>query len=187
MTNFATRQKPTLVTAIAVMTLISGIVNIFWGLIATITVLATLVGVICTPLTALPTILGIFEIIYAAKLMGNPPQPVRPSTTLAAFEIACILAGNAFSLIVGILALVFYNDLMVKAWFAEVNGETAPAAPMTPALPVVPEPERAPEAPAEAAPEAPAEPETPAEAPAEAPAETPDETPPSPRRPRKVA
>ncbi len=179
MTNFASRQKPTLVTAIAVMTLLSGIVNIFWGLIASMTVLATIVGVVCTPLTALPTILGIFEIIYAAKLLGDPAQPVRPSTTIAAFEIACILAGNAFSLIVGILALVFYNDLMVKAWFEEINGGQAPAAPAM--LPVT-EPEAAP---VETAPEAPAE--TPTEAPAEPPAETPEETPPSPRRPRKVA
>ena len=56
MTTYSTAQKPNLVTAIAVMTLLSGIVNIFWGLIASLTVLATLVGVVCTPFTVLPTI-----------------------------------------------------------------------------------------------------------------------------------
>src|SRR5574340_1292386 len=122
MSTQASNTKPNLVTAIAVMTLLSGIVNIFWGLIASASVLATLVGVICTPLTVLPTILGVFEIIFAAKLLGDQPQPVQPSPTLAAFEIACILAGNAFSMIVGILALVFYNDLAVKAYFDELNG-----------------------------------------------------------------
>lgn len=164
MTTYTSSQKPSLVTAIAAMTMISGIVNIFWGLIASMTALVTLVGVVCIPFTVLPSILGVFEIIYAAKLLGNPPQAVRPAATLAAFEIASILAGNAFSMIVGILALVFYNDLMVKAWFAEINGE---AAPVPTAAPVLPAPEAQPETPAEAAP-------------VEPPAETP-------RRPRKVA
>lgn len=181
MTTYSSEQKPGLVTAIAVMTLLSGIVNIFWGLIATLTVLATLVGVVCTPFTILPTILGVFEIIFAAKLLGNPPQAVRPSPTLAAFEIACILAGNAFSLIVGILALVFYNDLMVKAWFAELNAPQPFTAPV-PAAPALEAPAETPaEAPVEAAP-APAPEEIPAGSPDEPPAE-----PPSPRRPRKVA
>ena len=176
MTTFSTQQKPNLVTAIAVMTLISGIVNIFWGLIASITLLATLVGIICTPFTALPTILGIFEIIFAAKLLSDRPQGVRPGITLAAFEIACILAGNAFSMIVGILALIFYNDLMVKAYFAEINEPVAPVEPV-PAAPILPE-----AAPVEAAPELP---EAPAENPTDAPDEPGDLS--DPRRPRKVA
>ena len=147
-------QKPSLVTAIAIMTLVSGIVNIFWGLVASMTALATIVGIVCTPFTILPTILGIFEIIYAARLIGNPVLPTRPSNLIAAFEIACILAGNVFSMIVGILALVFYNDQTVKAWFDGLNIVSAPAepAPMEPALPqpepVQPEPAQ-PEAPAE--------------------------------------
>jgi hypothetical protein len=161
-----TNQKPNLITAIGVMTLISGIVNIFWGLIASMSVLATIIGVVCTPLTILPTILGIFEVIYAAKLLGNPAQPVRPSTPLAVFEIACILAGNAFSMIVGILALVFYNDMTVKNYFDGLNGMAAP-------LPVAPE--VAPVAPTISEPEAesaqPVEPEEPAKL----------------RRPRKLA
>ncbi|HEY5902383.1 MAG TPA: hypothetical protein VIU39_07510 [Anaerolineales bacterium] len=143
-------QRPNLITAIAVMTLLSGVVNIFWGLVASLTVLATIVGVVCTPITILPTILGVFEIIYAAKLLGNPPQPVRPSQTLAWFEVACILVGNAFSMIVGILALVFYNDLIVKAYFDALNRPEPPASLRTaPAEPVLPEPAPLPEEPAQ--------------------------------------
>ena len=175
MNTYATNQKPGMVTAIAIMTLVSGIVNIFWGLIASMTALATIVGFVCTPFTILPTILGIFEIIYAAKLLGNPVMPTRPSTLIAAFEIACILAGNAFSMIVGILVLIFYNDATVKAWFEELNAGT-PAAPQ----PALVEPAPVELAPAE--PEsAPAEPEPPADP------EAPAETPAKPRGPRKVA
>jgi hypothetical protein len=113
-TTLTNEQKPTLVNVIAWMTLASGIVNLFWGLGLSLTVLLSLVGVICIPLTILPTVLGIFEIIYAAKLLSNPPQAVRPSTNLAILEIVCILAGNLFSVVVGILALAFYNDLTVR-------------------------------------------------------------------------
>lgn len=130
------QQKPTLVNVIAWTTLASGIVNLVWGLAASGTALATLIGIICTPITILPTILGIFEIIYAAKLLSNPPQTVLPSTNIAVFEIACILTGNVFAMVVGILSLVFYNDQIVKDYFANLNG-TVPPAPVIPPVPPV--------------------------------------------------
>ena len=135
-------QKPTLINVIAWTTLASGIVNLFWGLAASGTALATIVGVICTPLTILPTILGVFELIYAAKLFSNPAQPIQPSTNIAVLEIACVLAGNVFSMAVGILALVFYNDTIVKDYFNRLNGTLAPVTvtPVTPASTPTPEP-----------------------------------------------
>ena len=129
-TQFANQQKPNLVNVIAWMTLASGIVNLIWGIVASGTALATFLGVICIPITILPTVLGIFEIIYAAKLMSIPPQPVQPSTNIAILEIVCVLLGNVFSMVVGILALVFYNDLVVKDYFARLNGTLLPVAPV---------------------------------------------------------
>jgi hypothetical protein len=135
-TPFANQQKPTLVNVIAWMTLASGIVNLFWGLGLSLTVLLSIIGIVCVPLTILPTVLGIFEVIYAAKLLSNPPQAVQPSTNIAVLEIVCILAGNIFSVVVGILALIFYNDLTVKDYFARLNGTFAPVVPIpTPAPP----------------------------------------------------
>lgn len=141
-------QKPGLFTAISVMTLISGIVNLIWGFVASLTALSTFFGVICVPITILPTVLGIFEVIYAAKLLSAQPQPIKPNQTLAAFEIASFIYGNIFSMVVGILVLVFYNDLVVKEYFAQLNGTAAPAFPETegpPAEPELPESEEAPE------------------------------------------
>jgi hypothetical protein len=146
------QQKPTLVNVIAWMTLASGIVNIIWGLGASGTALVTVIGILCIPITILPSILGIFEILYAAKLLSSPPQVVRPSTTIAILEVVCVLAMNIFAMVVGILALVFYNDQIVKEYFSRLNG-TAPLAPVLPvpptpvadstpiAEPAVPEPE----------------------------------------------
>ncbi len=128
-------QKPGLFTAIAVMTLTSGIINLFWGFVASASVLSTIVGVICLPITILPTILGVFEIIYAAKLLSTQPQPVQPSQSIAVFQILTFLMGNIFSVVVGILTLIFYNDQSVKEYFARVNGVEVYAAPTTASTP----------------------------------------------------
>ncbi|HAD07749.1 MAG: hypothetical protein N2646_04060 [Bellilinea sp.] len=119
--------KPGMVTALGVMTLVSGIINILTGLgITTATVLGTLgIGLICAPITILPAILGIFEVLYALKILANPPVPVQFSQTIAILEILCIAFGNAIALIVGILALVFYNDVTVKNYFDRINAQPA--------------------------------------------------------------
>src|SRR5215216_5393301 len=147
------QEKPTLVNVIAWTTLASGIVNIIWGLAASGTALATIIGIICTPITILPTILGVFEILYAAKLLSNPPQAVQPSTNIAIFEIVCILMGNVFAMVVGILSLVFYNDQVVQHYFAHLNG--TPPLPAFPPPPAPPAPPAEPTSPAPDAPEGP--------------------------------
>jgi hypothetical protein len=151
------QEKPTLVNVIAWTTLASGIVNIIWGLGASGTALATVIGIICIPITILPTILGVFEILYAAKLLSNPPQAVQPSTTIAILEVVCILVGNVFAMVVGILALVFYNDQIVKDYFARLNGTAtlAPAFPLPPVPPTPPAPPVEPNIPEPPAPENP--------------------------------
>lgn len=131
-----TNQKPGLFTTIAVLTLVSGIVNLFWGFIASATALGTIVGVVCLPITILPTILGIFEIIYAAKLLSAQPEPIQPSQTIAILEILTFFIGNLFSMVVGILALIFYNDVTIRDYFARING-IAPVVPVAPPAPVV--------------------------------------------------
>ena len=181
-------QKPGLVTAIAVMTLTSGVINLFWGFVASATALGTIVGVICLPITILPTILGVFEIIYAAKLLSTQPEAVKPSQPIAIFEILMLFYFNVFSMIVGILTLIFYNDPSVKEYFARINGTVTPTpAPSTPVeqLEALPEPTKPPEvlsAPVEAevepaAPEPVVEPVPP----------EPVENPAKPKRTRKVA
>lgn len=165
-TNYSI-QKPGLFTAIAVMTITSGIVNLFWGFIASATALGTIVGIVCLPVTILPTILGIYEIIFAAKLLSAQPESVKPSQSLAVFEILTFLMGNIFSTVVGILTLIFYNDVSVREYFNQINV----AATVTP-IPTPPAPVEYPEA--LPAPQEPASPE-----PAEEPAK--------PKRIRKIA
>ena len=117
MSNSPLQPKPGKVQAIAIMTLINGILNILWGIGLTgSVVLGTLgVGLLCAPLTILPLVLGIFEIIGGVKLMGEPPRKFNVQT-IAILEIVAILAGDGISLIVGILNLVFYNDPPTKQY-----------------------------------------------------------------------
>jgi hypothetical protein len=133
-------QKPGMVTAIGVMTLVNGILNIMYAAIVTLSiVIGTLgIGLVCAPLTILPGILGIFEIIYASQILSYPPRRVQPSQVIAILEICCIVVGDVTSMVVGILALVFYNDPAVKAYFARLNAPLP--APVQPAAGESPSP-----------------------------------------------
>jgi hypothetical protein len=78
-------------------------------------------GIICAPITILPAILGIFEVIYGIRLLSNGKQSVKPAQTLAILEIISILYANVVSATIGVIVLVLYNDERVKAYFAENN------------------------------------------------------------------
>ncbi len=145
------QTKPGMVMTLAIMTLVNGIINLLWG---PGVILGTFgVGLLCTPLLLLNLVLGAFEIAYAIKLLENPPQPVRPSQAIAIWEIVALVTFNIFSVVVGIVALIFYNDQVVKDYFARINSAQtlAPVEPV-PALPAEPVP--APVEPAAPRPEA---------------------------------
>jgi hypothetical protein len=115
--------KPGKYQAMAIMTLANGVLNILYGLGITATiVLGTIgIGLICAPLTILPVVLGIFEIIAATNMIATPPQRVANFQTLAILEIIAVISGNAISLVVGILNLVFLNDPEIKAYLDTLN------------------------------------------------------------------
>ena len=140
--NTSPQNKPSLFTAIALMTLVNGIFNIIFG----VAIIGGTLGValICFGFPLFPLILGGFEIAYAMKLLSNPPQAVQPSQAIAVWEIAALLVGNVFSAMVGVLVLIFYNDSTVKDYFARLNRTQTPP-PVDPqpaaALPVESTPE----------------------------------------------
>ena len=105
------RQKPGKVQAIAIMTLINGILNIMYGIGLTFSVVIGTfgLGLLCAPVTILPSVLGIFEIIGASKLMGNPPRKFNVQT-IAILQISSIIVLDVIGLTIGILNLVFYNE-----------------------------------------------------------------------------
>ena len=125
-------QKPTLVHVIAWTTLASGIVNLFWGFAASGTALATVDRHFLHPLDAscrpssVSSSSSMRQNCSATRRNRSSPPRISPI-----FEIACLLAGNVFSMAVGILSLVFYNDTVVKDYFARLNNGTLEPAPVT--------------------------------------------------------
>ena len=117
--------KPSEVTTLSILILISGITNIIdaltWSFLIVVGTVG--IGILCVPITILPGVLGIFEIIYAAKLLSSTPGPIKPSQTLAILEICAILFLNVISLVTGILSLVFYNNPDVKNYFAQLANQ----------------------------------------------------------------
>lgn len=116
-------EKPGYLQVVAVLTPISGISNIVYPLIVgLVIVLGTFfVGAICLPIIIPPIVLGIFEISYALDLMKDPVAVKEPNQVIAILEVVAILFGNVLSAIVGIVALVFYNDQSVKEYFANLR------------------------------------------------------------------
>lgn len=72
-------------------------------------------------------VLAFLELRYSIRLLGNPPGVSRPARHIAVMEIIAIAGGNVIAGIVGVLALVFYNEPAVQAYFAALSSPGAPA------------------------------------------------------------
>lgn len=113
-------EKPGKVQAVAIMTLVDGILNILWGLLLGLGVILLIIPslgfIICySPAVIYSIVVGVLEIISGAKLMKTPSRKFKVKT-IAILEIVNIVSFAFPSLVVGILNLVFYNDPEVKAF-----------------------------------------------------------------------
>lgn len=113
--------KPAKVQTLAILVLISGILNIVWGGILALVGVLSLIGILCAPILLLPMVLGVFELIYALNLLADPPKINKLSQTIAIFEICDFLFLNIFAVIVGVLSLIFINDDEVKDYFGSFD------------------------------------------------------------------
>ena len=126
------RQKPGKVTAIAVMVLINGILNLMyalslfvWGTLSCLTIVGIIWGLLMVLWSLYPAILGVLEIVYAARILPNPIETSRPAKYISVMEIINIIACDFLGLVVGILSLVFYSEPEVVAYFRSREGRAA--------------------------------------------------------------
>ncbi len=114
------QTKSQKVQLIGILMLISGITNILIGGGLVLGLALSLVLICCAPVGLLPLALGIFELIYAIRLLGTGTerQPYQRIQIIAILEIASILAGNFISLVIGIVNLVFLNEPEVRQSFS---------------------------------------------------------------------
>jgi len=110
-------EKPGQVTAIAILTLISGIINC-------LTIFA-LFALWIPAIFAL--VVGIFELVYAAKILPDPIRTSKMNKTVAILQIVNVINCAGLGVVTGILALVFYNDPRVQAYYHEMARRGMPA------------------------------------------------------------
>jgi hypothetical protein len=132
-------KRPGKVQAIAIMTLIDGILSIvvslllafMWIINGSMIGIATYgIGCLLIPICSLGCIYGIvtgiLAIVYGAKLLPEPPKVQKPGKYVAIMEIINIINLNMTSMVIGILALIFYSDPQVKAYFAQIQQNPPP-------------------------------------------------------------
>lgn len=107
-------KKPDMVTVIGIIMIVSGVINILWGIAVSFTLILTILGILCIPLGLIPIGIGVYEIVQGVNVLND--KPVKNITLVGILEIVSVLWGNVISLVGGILVLVFYNDEQVKAY-----------------------------------------------------------------------
>jgi hypothetical protein len=123
--------RPSKVETIGIMMLISGIINILWSLGGALIILINLtaigvatfgIGCLCFPILLFPLLqlgLGVFEIVYGMRLMSPAAETVTYGRLqmITILEMVCIISGNIFSLVIGILNLIFLGEPAVQAYY----------------------------------------------------------------------
>lgn len=113
------RSKPGSIQAVAVIWIISGILTIIWGFGLVLAALASLVGIICLPLSIYPFVVGIFELVYGIRLTGSTTSIIKPPYFVSIMEVILIFWVDVFGLIAGIATLVLLSGEDAKAYFLE--------------------------------------------------------------------
>ena len=117
-------EKPGKVQAIAIMTLVGGIMATlvsvgilgYFGLVG---VASMGVGLVCClwPGPYYGLVVGIMAIVKGSQLLGENAHRSAPPTTIAVMQIINVINGDFVNLTMGILTLVFLSEPEVKRFF----------------------------------------------------------------------
>jgi len=125
-------EKPGKATAIAINTLVGGILALLLGIGGIfgyfLFVLGTIgVGLCLFPIILLPIyslVLGVMALIKGIQLLGSDPIPAyETAKTTSVMQIVNIICGDGLNTTLGILNLVFLNDPEVKEWVRSQGGK----------------------------------------------------------------
>jgi hypothetical protein len=105
-------EKPGKVQAIAVMTMVGGVLALLLG-----TAFAASCVLLIWPGTYYSFVLGVMAIVQASALLGDGARYQKPPQGIAVMQIVNILNGDFINLTLGIITLVFLNDPEVKGYF----------------------------------------------------------------------
>ena len=124
-------EKPGKLTAIAVNTLVGGIMALLLGLggigAYLLFVLGTIgMGLCILPIILLPIyslVLGVMALVKGIQMLGSNPIPAfETAKTTSIMQIVNIICGDGLNCTMGIVNLVLLNDPEVKAWIRDQGG-----------------------------------------------------------------
>ncbi|HIL25559.1 MAG TPA: DUF4339 domain-containing protein [Verrucomicrobia bacterium] len=117
--------RPGKFQAVAVMTLVGGIVSLLWTLLVAWAGLASFLFVCCfIPSGLYSFIAGILITVQGARLLGQNAGHILPRTASSAtLLIVCILAFNPICLVLGIINHWLLNDEAVRKYVAAHSGK----------------------------------------------------------------
>jgi hypothetical protein len=105
-------EKPGKVQAIAIMTLVGGIL----ATLTAVAFMATIYG-LCWPGTYYSLVMGIMAIVKGSQLLGDKAASQAPPSGIAIMQIVNIVNCDFVNLTLGIINLVFLADKEVKGYF----------------------------------------------------------------------
>ena len=117
------RSKPGSIQAVAVIWIISGILTIIWGFGLVLAALASLVGILCLPLSIYPFVVGIFELVYGIRLAGSAASINKPPYFVSILEIFLIFWVDVLGFIAGIATLILLSGEDAKAYLSEQSAQ----------------------------------------------------------------
>jgi hypothetical protein len=109
-------RKPGKVQAIAILTLIGGILALILGVTWFLALVWTCVGLLWLPMYY-SIVVGILAIIKGSKLLGKNDRYESPPSAIAVMQIINIINCDVTNCVLGILTLVFLSDPEVKAYY----------------------------------------------------------------------
>ena len=117
--------RPGKFQAVAVITLVGGIVSLLWTLIVTWAGLASLFFVCCfIPSGLYSFIAGILITVQGIRLLGQNAGAILPRTASSAtLLIMCILALNPICLVLGVINHLLLNDPSVREYLTAHTGK----------------------------------------------------------------
>jgi hypothetical protein len=119
--------RPGKFQAVAVMTLVGGIVSLLWTLLVAWAGLGSFLFVCCfIPSGLYSFIAGILITVQGVRLLGDNAGSFLPRTASAAtLLIVCILAFNPICLVLGVINHWLLNDAEVREYVAAHSGKPA--------------------------------------------------------------
>jgi hypothetical protein len=108
--SVAVPAKPTALRTLAILVLISGMMDCLLGVV-------WVFPIVTAPLSAYCIWVGVRELKYAAAILPDPVLANEPARGLATMQIVNLATGSVWSFVVGILSHVYYRNPAVLRGF----------------------------------------------------------------------